>query len=153
MLRFPEASFTAIVLCNIATANAERLAQQVADIYLTDRFTEPASVAANRPASGPRFVPPTAAPLEQARLAEFAGRYRSDELDMTMEFAVRDAGLVARRSGDPERPHVYLGDDVFGIPGPGGMFRLQFRRNAAGTVDGFLLDAGRIKGLRFSRSP
>ena len=154
MLRFPEARFTSIVLCNIATANAERLAQQVADIYLSERLTEPAPIPADRPPSSPpRFAPPASVPLERSRLADFAGRYQSDELDMTMEFAVGEAGLVGRRSGDPDRAHFYLGDDAFGTPGPGGMFRLQFRRNPQGTIDGFVLDAGRVRGLRFSRIP
>jgi len=152
MLRFPEARFTSIVLCNISNANAERLAQQVADIYLAERLTEAAPIAAP-PSAPPRFAPPASVPLERERIADFAGRYQSDELDMMMEFAVADGGLVARRSGDPDRGHFYLGDDAFGVPGPGGMFRLQFRRNPQGIVEGFVLDAGRVRGVWFSRIP
>jgi hypothetical protein len=152
MVRFPEAEFTVTVLCNLATANAERLARQVADIYLADRLAEPSPVPADRPPP-PRAAAPVPAPLERARLAEFAGRYYSDELDATAEIAVGD-GLVARRRGQPGRSQVYLGDDSFGIEGmPGGMFRLQFRRDAAGRIEGFVLDAARVRGLWFSRVP
>jgi len=156
MLRFPEAEFTALVLCNLATANAASLANQVADIYLADRLAEPSP----RVAGGPRpaaFPSATgSAPLEPARLAEFVARYYSDELDATMELVLGDAGLMMRRRGEPDQPFSYLGDDAFGVGGgPRGMLlgRSQFRRDAAGRIEGFVFDAYRVSGLWFGRVP
>lgn len=147
-----EAALAAIVLCNPATANAERLARQVADMYLADRLTEPSPLAADRPPSVPRGAVPAPAPVERGRLAELAGRYFSDELDATVEFAIGDCGVIIGRRGRLDSPPtVFLGDDTFGGVGPGGGSRMRFRRDVAGRVDGFVLDAGRLRGLWFSR--
>ena len=38
LLRFPDQKFSVICLCNLTTSNPERLAYQVADIYLKGNF-------------------------------------------------------------------------------------------------------------------
>jgi hypothetical protein len=88
MIRFPEQRFSAICLANLSTINPERLAREVADIYLADWLEEP-------PESG--F-------LEEARLLEDkAGVYWSAATGTIVALSLDDSGLVAETSGERAR--------------------------------------------------
>lgn len=85
----------------------------------------------------------------RAALAEFAGTYYSDELDVEWKVTVaRDSVLaIARRRTTPDQPIRIVYADGF----TGGVGSVRFTRNREGRVDGFLLTAGRIRHIRFER--
>ncbi|HEX6975521.1 MAG TPA: serine hydrolase domain-containing protein, partial [Vicinamibacterales bacterium] len=74
LARYPERHVSVAVLCNAANANATQFAHAVADLYLGNAVTAPASAAA-----GGRGPAQSVATLAPAKLAEYAGRYVSDE--------------------------------------------------------------------------
>ncbi|HEX2206495.1 MAG TPA: serine hydrolase domain-containing protein [Longimicrobium sp.] len=79
-------------------------------------------------------------------LAAYAGRYFSEELQTTYTLAVEYGALVLHRRGGEPTPLRPLVRDEFSA-GP----TLRFVRDASGAVTGFMLDAGRVRNLRFTR--
>jgi hypothetical protein len=82
-----------------------------------------------------------------AQLAAFAGRYRSSELDTELRLVAGDSTLVLeeRRPGSSTLRPIYT--DAF----RGGIGVMEFSRDANGRVTGFVVNAGRVRGLRFDR--
>jgi hypothetical protein len=81
-------------------------------------------------------------------LAAYAGTYFSDELGVSYALAVEDDSLVFRivRHEVHELEPLFgelFGNDDYGI--------FEFQRTADGGVSGFLLDAGRVRNLEFTR--
>ncbi|MGZ7046406.1 MAG: hypothetical protein ACXVJK_08780, partial [Candidatus Aminicenantales bacterium] len=131
-----------------------------ADRFVADNGTEyifefePAAPAAP---SGVRETPSgdaisTYVRLEEARpgpqkLAEYEGRYWSEELDVIYTVAVQNGRLSVIRRPDPPVPLSPAYEDAFS---PGGSdFVLRFTRNAAGGVDGLSIYTGRVRHLKF----
>jgi hypothetical protein len=85
-----------------------------------------------------------------ADLAQFAGRYESDEAETWFTVAVKDGKLVGSdRYGRSENlSPVYR--DAF--TRPGGTL-VTFRRGAAGSVVAASLGLGRARDLRFAKVP
>ena len=83
----------------------------------------------------------------EAQLREFAGRYRSEEIDPVYEIAFEGGKLELRRlKREPEELRPVIA----------GAFRtntgsLRFQRDARGAVTGFTLNTGRIIGFEFRR--
>jgi CubicO group peptidase (beta-lactamase class C family) len=92
-----------------------------------------------------RFTPvePT---LEE--LAAFAGTFYSDELGVSYDLTVEDESLVFRIVRHESHVLTPLFEDLFASEGHG---TFEFRRAADGSVEGFDLDAGRVRGLEFRR--
>jgi hypothetical protein len=88
-----------------------------------------------------------APPLTMARLAEYAGTYASEELDVQLVVAVKDNQLVLRRRPAAEMAMRPIYEDDFGTP----IGSLRFSRDAAGRVTGFGVFSGRIRDVRFSK--
>ena len=82
-------------------------------------------------------------------LAEFAGTYRSEEIEIPYRIVVRDGTLRLQRLKATEATLTPLVTDTF--TGPVGAVR--FTRDAAGRVTGLMLDTGRIRNMRFSKTP
>lgn len=87
-------------------------------------------------------------PPGEAAIAAYAGRYRSDELDVTWTLVPVGRGLEVEmsRSGAgfglwPSVRDVFLSSDRV----------LAFERDASGAVTGFRVHTGRVKNLRFVR--
>jgi CubicO group peptidase (beta-lactamase class C family) len=80
-------------------------------------------------------------------LAEFAGTYRSDEIDPRYRLVVRDGTLRLERLKAQPAALVPLVTDTFTAP----IGVIRFTRDAGGRVIGFVLDGGRIKRMRFVR--
>jgi CubicO group peptidase (beta-lactamase class C family) len=140
--RFPEQHTSVVTMCNVSNADAVGLAHRTADVVLGSRFTKPAA-AANVRAAGQASM--TAVTLTQAERAAMTGRFYSPELDATYE--LRDAGdalvVVRARAVDTLRAV-----DRQTFRGTG--YTLRFAPSASGSA--FTLDAGRIRGIEFSRS-
>ncbi|GEM_PF-142142 len=85
LLRFPEQRFSVICLANLSAVNPERLARQVADIYLANQFEERA---------GPRFRPLS------SFLRDRVGVYWSDATQTIIELSAADDALAADLGGE-----------------------------------------------------
>ena len=83
-------------------------------------------------------------------LAEFAGTYFSEELDVTYRLEVEKSDLRVRIRTAPLRTLEPASRDSF--TGPGAT-QFEFRRDAAGKITGFSLSAGRIRNVQFTRKP
>jgi CubicO group peptidase (beta-lactamase class C family) len=152
ILRVPDERFSAIVLCNTTSANASQLSRRIAEIYLGPRM-EPAAAAA-APAAGAAdaaAVAPLpgsrAAAFAAVRLADYVGDYHSDELEATYRLELDGGQLIIRR-GAAERLPLRMAET--GELGSSGTLRLRFTREND-VVTGFVLDAGRVRGLAFAR--
>ena len=87
------------------------------------------------------------AALTPAQLAEYAGDYRSDEVETTQTWKVEKGQLVLyannRRLGVLEpsyRDGFTRGDNAIDV-----------QRDAKGRITGFVVEAGRVRHLRFTR--
>jgi hypothetical protein len=87
-----------------------------------------------------------AEPPSTEKLADFAGSYRSEELDTTWRIELRDARLWLAHKNAPPEPLLSLRADEFHQPG----LRLVFTREAE-KVTGIVLFTGRARGIRFAR--
>jgi CubicO group peptidase (beta-lactamase class C family) len=83
-----------------------------------------------------------------AQLAEFAGAYRSDEIEAVYRVTLGDALRLERLKSQPSALEPIVTDTFSSQPGT-----LRFTRDAAGRVNGFTLDAGRIRNVRFWKEP
>jgi CubicO group peptidase (beta-lactamase class C family)/Zn-dependent protease with chaperone function len=146
LLRFPTERFTAIVLCNISTARPGTMAERIADIYLADRLGPPATGAAAGNGTGAGTPGSATIVVPAARLALYAGRFYSDELDATYRISVQGDSLRVRAGQGLDVVIHATGPDAF----QDDELRLRFRRRG-GRVTGFELDAGRVRGLAFLR--
>jgi dipeptidyl aminopeptidase/acylaminoacyl peptidase/CubicO group peptidase (beta-lactamase class C family) len=87
MIRFPEQAFTVICLSNLSTFNPERLARQVAEIYLANQFKAAAAKVE------PVELPPEA-------LEDKVGVYWSADAGIVVTLAVQDGRLTVEMGGE-----------------------------------------------------
>jgi CubicO group peptidase (beta-lactamase class C family) len=91
-------------------------------------------------------VPPPVKSREH--MSGFAGRYRSDELDVEWTIdVVNDSTIRLQRRRAPDQRLISVWADGFN----GGIGTVRFTRDATGRVDGLLLSAGRVRHLRFDK--
>lgn len=88
-----------------------------------------------------RIPPPT-----PSQLAEYVGRYYSDELDARYEIAIHEGRLQVTRPDGEAATLTPTAPATFASPANA----LRFTRSH-GKVDGFALFAGRVRNLRFAR--
>jgi len=80
-----------------------------------------------------------------AALDEFTGVYRSDEMDAVYKMRIADGALTLHRSkSHPARLEPLITDTFGGPPGT-----IRFVRDDRGSVSGFVLDAGRVRHVKF----
>jgi CubicO group peptidase (beta-lactamase class C family) len=152
--RFPDEDAAVIVLCNIGNVNPQVLGGGVAEVVLGDRLTpalELAGAGATEAAqAGPARAAPELVPLSAEAAQGYAGVYHSSELKVAyrVERADDSPEFTLVRPGGASTPLERLGEgDVFTTRG----LTLHFQRDAEGRVEGFLLDAGRVRGIEFRR--
>lgn len=81
-------------------------------------------------------------------LAAYAGSFFSEELQATFTLSVVDGVLTLRLpTADPAALRPLIRDE-FTVPGA----TVRFVRDGAGAISGFMLDAGRVRNLRFVRT-
>jgi CubicO group peptidase (beta-lactamase class C family) len=85
--------------------------------------------------------------LTPAQMAEYAGNYRNDEVEATHNWRVEKGQLV-----------LYINDRRLGVLEPSyrdGFTRggsvIDVQRDGRGRITGFTVEAGRVRGLRFTR--
>jgi len=81
-------------------------------------------------------------------LSTFAGRYRSEELDVTYVVVTSGAGLVMRPPGRPEMVLELLEPDQF-IGSIAGL--VTFSRDSSRRITGFTMSRRLARGVRFDR--
>jgi len=80
-------------------------------------------------------------------LQAFAGSYTSEEIPIPYRIYLEDGQLWVARTRNRPAPMVPLVEDRFQWDEG----TLRFTRNKQGALAGFVLDAGRVTGLRFSK--
>jgi CubicO group peptidase (beta-lactamase class C family) len=80
-------------------------------------------------------------------LADYAGDYISDELDVTWSIEPKNGALILRRRAVPEVTLQPVFPDAFSSPG--GVIRFE---RGTGRVTGFVIGAGRVTGFSFRRA-
>ncbi|MGQ0540043.1 MAG: serine hydrolase domain-containing protein [Gemmatimonadaceae bacterium] len=105
LVRFPKQHFSVAVLCNIATANTDALAQRVADIYLDSAL---ATVA-----SGESAPAHSATSLTSGELSRFVGVYLNERTNVVRRIVLREGKLFYNRGGTNESELMPLGNDRF----------------------------------------
>jgi hypothetical protein len=84
-------------------------------------------------------------PLGAEQLKEYAGDYTSEELMVTYHLAQKDGKLFVRVKRSPEMELELTDKDAFA----GARYKGVFERDSSCAITGFVLDAGRVKNLRF----
>ena len=108
------------------------------------------TVSAPRLGDQPFFRIPTEP--EPVVLADFVGRYYSDELDTAYDIRVESGDLVAvRPRGLPPVPLTHSADGRFMGQYRTPIWGVVFERDADGSVTGFTVDSVRAQGVRFER--
>lgn len=88
LLRFPDEHTSAILLCNVADAQPETLAERVADVVLRERLREPA----------PRPEPP---PVDTRGLLPFVGTFWNADRAAIVRVVNHDDGIAILSGGRP----------------------------------------------------
>ncbi len=162
MLHFPEVDIGVITLCNTSTASAA-LAEQVGSLVL--------GVVPRRSATGPIRFPSTYAstfgsyvgatatqPVDSVaearrrndQLAQMAGTYYSDELDLTVTLVVRDGALFMRR---PKASEIRFGSFATDLFITSDKMLMRVVRGGRHEITGFTLTIDRVRDLEFTRTP
>jgi CubicO group peptidase (beta-lactamase class C family) len=149
MVRYPAERFTVITLCNHGAIDPSALADRVADLYLGHRLRPVGAESGTAQGATPRTAPPADRPAAGG-LEGVDGTYRSAELEADWRLTSRDGVLHVARRATPEGVARPAGADAYAL---GGQVVLRLERDAAGTVTGFTVDAGRVRNIRFERQP
>ncbi len=81
------------------------------------------------------------------QLEEYTGDYYSEELQVTFRLALKEGKLHFVHRNAPENPLLPTLKDKFNVRS----YRINFIRNEEEEPTGFILDAGRVKNLRFDK--
>ena len=84
-----------------------------------------------------------------AKLTDFVGTYYTPEVDVTWQVRPDSGGLVVMRDGRRVGKLEPVSRDVFLKDGS----TMQFTRDRSGRITAFVLEAGRVRHLRFDRQP
>ena len=153
LMRFPEEHTSIAALCNLASIVPARLVRQVADVVIGDTFTQAAAVIAPvAPAGGdggrPRGWAPPVTERSDSR-STYEGTYFSDEIGSTFKVSVKGETLMLQRDSDSEaRPLELSADGSFRFSG----MNVRFERADNGSVGALLVDADRVRDIRFTRT-
>jgi len=155
MVRYPEKGLSVVTLCNTAAA-ASSLADEVSVLLLGIQPQKSAAATSldlslNQWSGGAAQAPAdsTGSRRRTDFLAQAAGAYRSDELDLAVTLVARDGVLVLQRGTAPEIRFVSLSDDWFTNSD---QMLLRVVRDDRGGVRGFTLSIGRVRDLVFDRA-
>lgn len=157
LMRFPDAEWSVAIACNDGNADTLQLGEQVADLFLADRFTRVADAAAQQADQAMPAEEPLAAELSEAQLAEYAGMFFSPELDAIYRFAVEDSALVVRIEQEPAVQVIATATDSFRLSFDDAAYwdppdaSMAFQRDADGGITGFSLSSWTERGILFEK--
>ena len=135
----------------------EAISQGLADIFLADELgpapeaVAPAVGGALESRAGSGDADETPKELRGWRPAELAGEYFSEELDVSYTIAAEDGGLSVLLPNARRATKVEARTKERFV---GGQLELEFgaAASAAGAAGGFVLGAGRVKNVAFTRA-
>jgi CubicO group peptidase (beta-lactamase class C family) len=78
-------------------------------------------------------------------LEEYTGEYYSDELETTFRITLQKDRLRFTHRNAPAAAFTPATKDIFSV----GNLRILFSRNTGGQIDAFVVNAGRVRNLRF----
>ncbi len=144
--RYPEQNLSIAIFCNVSDCDPAGRARRVAEVFVGDLMgPEPESPEPEAEAEGPT--------LTADQLREYAGSYRSPELDSTYDLDVdSDGRLVASHWRNdptvlsPTAADAFASDQWF-LP------EVRFVRDGTGRVSGFTVTGTRVRDLIFERTP
>ncbi len=147
-LRVPSHQAAFAVLCNQLEISPFQLTRRLADIYLGSRLA-PQAEPPPPPVTPPMPEPaPAGTPLDSATGADLFGAYTSDELEARYTIsAANDGSVVLGIARSVPLALRLTGTDTLGASAR----QLVVERNEAGCVTGFILNSGRVRGVRFAR--
>jgi hypothetical protein len=164
LIRFPDQHFAVACLCNLALPEDElpaTLVRQVADVYLAGQFPVPPgpnpTILTTVPGEASRtlqFDAMPAAKVTPADLAEYQGRYYSDEIEATYNIERQGSSVVLTRSKYPVTlltPAFRDGFTMSNFSAALPAATVQFIRDTQGHVSGFLINGDRVRNFEFSK--
>jgi CubicO group peptidase (beta-lactamase class C family) len=151
MAIYPKADLALFSMCNLSNIDAVKRIWKVAEILLEGQM-EPS----NPEASGGGYQMPWPAPegeaiqLSHEQLEELEGRYFAPELDVYFSVRIEGEGLKVGPKGwmRPMTPTSVSDQFTDGR----GWAQIRFKRDADGSVTGFVMDIGRVNGLIMEKS-
>src|SRR6266705_2790421 len=154
LFSFPGRHFSVACLCNLGSARPSNRAHRVADVYLAGLMKPKEASTEMEEKQEKKLISPTA---EQIR--SYQGDYWSGELGVAYRLGIVDGKLKvitlldatgSPRSGNlPAIAFEATGADKFEMNEE--QIAIQFERDQHQGVKGFTLDAGRTRGMIFTR--
>jgi hypothetical protein len=157
LLRFPELHFSVATLCNLGTAHPGERAERVSDIYLGSLMKpkEEKKEAEKKPENQVKPLK-----LTEEQLTLYLGDYWSTELGVAYRLGIADGRLkvvtLLDAAGTPRTNNLPFNQlftatatDEFALEKS--PIAIHFQRDSNQLVKGFILDAGRTRGMIFSR--
>jgi CubicO group peptidase (beta-lactamase class C family) len=156
LLRFPEQHFSVACLCNLGSARPSNRAHRVADVYLAS-LMKPKDT--NKETLEKQEKVQTAVSPTAEQLRSYQGDYWSDELGVAYRLgivdgklkviALLDAAGSAHAGNLPAIAFEATAADKFEMNEE--RITIKFERDQQQSVKGFTLDAGRTRGMIFTR--
>ncbi len=156
LLRFPEQHFSVACLCNLGSARPSNRAHRVAEVYLAS-LMKPKDTNKETLEKPEKVQTPVSLTAEQ--LKSYQGDYWSDELGVAYRLgivdgklkviALLDAAGSAHTGNLPALAFEATAADKFEMNEE--RIMIQFERDQQQGVKGFTLDAGRTRGMIFTR--
>ena len=151
LARYPDRHVSVAVLCNLGVITPGSLVQQIADIVIGEEFPQPKPTPGQTPgagAGGAQTSSSRPSSIAGPVVTDAAGVYTSSELDATFTVTTRNGRLLLKRDEDAEPQPLQ--------PGADGQYRLRtliirFVRDSEGKIEALLVDAGRVRDVRFQR--
>jgi CubicO group peptidase (beta-lactamase class C family) len=127
---FPEQRFGVVVLSNLGSFNPNRVARQIADIYLADKLSPEAAT--------PKPVEPVAAKVNPAIFDAYAGKYLMPDSWSMVSITKEGDKLFGQPDGEGKAELIPLSETKFALKAIGG--ELTFERDESGKVARFKLE-------------
>ena len=156
LLRFPMQHFSTVCVCNRSDGNPEDRANKVADIFLASLLGPKEK---QKEEADPEDKKRKPIQIASAELKQFAGDYKNVELGVIYRLAFKEDKLefsgIHDLAGLPRSSELagkallpFAEDEVGFSEMP---VYLRFQKDATGRPVSFVLDAGRTKGMIFTR--
>jgi len=147
-IQFPDQRFSVICLGNRSDFDPMNLCYQVADIFLSESFSEKGRQVSKK-VSSEENTENERMELTEEQLDVYAGEYYSEELQVSYTVGVKDKELVFTHVNPPTDSLLNAASpDVFSFL----EFEMKFMRDAIGEIIGFTFQSGRgVKGIFFEK--
>jgi CubicO group peptidase (beta-lactamase class C family) len=147
LLRFPEQKFSISVFSNLASFSPYEISYAVADAYLKNELKEEPKKEESAPPAPEKKEPFDAS---KVNLADYTGRFYSDELETYYELEVKNDTLVAHHQRHDDFKLTPNKADGFNATA-WWMGNIEFTRGAGKKVNAMKASNGRVMNLVFTK--